>query len=57
MLGGLAVLLFLSRSACLRVAAGMICPVKGRDAPPAYQHRGNGCALVSDSGCAAWAAI
>ena len=45
MLGCPAVLLFLSRSACLRVAAGMICPVKGRDAPPAYQRRCNGCSL------------
>ena len=57
MLGCPAVLLFLSRSACLRVAAGMICLVKERDALPAYQHRGNGCSLVPDSGCAAWATI
>ena len=32
MLGGPAVLLFLSRSACLRVATGMICLVKERSA-------------------------
>ena len=57
MLGCPAVLLFLSRSAWLRVAAGMICLVKERDALPAYQHRGNGCSLVPDSGCAAWATI
>ena len=38
-------------------AAGMICLVKERDALPAYQHRGNGCSLVLDGGCAAWAAI
>ena len=38
-------------------AAGMICLVKERDAPPAYLHRGNGCSLVPDSGCAMWATI
>ena len=57
MLGSPAVLLFLSCSACLRTAADMICPAKERDALSAYQHRGNGCSLVPDSGCAAWAAI
>ena len=57
MLGCPAVLLFLSRSACLQVAAGMICPAKGRDALPAYQHRANGSIMVTHSSSYARATI
>ena len=54
---GLPVLLLLSCVGVFTGAPRMICLVKERDALPAYQHRGNGCSLVLDGGCAAWAAF